>query len=175
MTDTQILVLTITFLLAAIVVLPLIWIAYKNEEKRTELEDRRAQETQARERKRRQAEAEERKREEAIQYKKRALHQFEGLRSRLKEICETTYSSPPCPKCNSGFVILEAVGEDTGVLTCRCVKCSTERRVYALSKDAYQHIAIELMDIMHVYQLVQNLVPEYAGLAVSFPKPQPRP
>lgn len=174
MTDTQVLVLTSTFLLAAVIVLPLIWIAYRKEKRRTELEERRARATQARVRKRKQVEDEDRKREEAIQARKRTLQEFERLKDRLKEICESTYTSAVCPKCSSSFVQVEAVGEDTGVLTCRCVKCKAERRVYAASKDAYLHVAEELDDILDVYQAVHRLMPDYSGLAVSFPEPQPR-
>ncbi len=38
MSDTQLLVLAITFLLAAVIVVPLTWIAYKKEKKRVEIE-----------------------------------------------------------------------------------------------------------------------------------------
>lgn len=174
MTDTQIQVLVITFLLAAAIVLPLTYLAYKKEQKKNELKVRQERDLQAREKNRRQVEEEDRKREEAVAVKRKAVASYEAHKARFAEIRSAMYSSPACGKCGSNLVHIVELGEDTGVLTARCTKCDTERRIYALSKESFGSVARELITIMAAYNTVRKYVPDYPGLAVSFPVPAPR-
>lgn len=173
MSDTQILVLTITFLLAGAIVLPLIFLAYRKEQRRLELENRRAREATARKHRREQAELEEQRNKQVAQKRKATVGTLDGLKDRFKELRYSTYASPPCSKCASTLVHILEMGEDTGVLTCRCIKCGTKKRVYAISRSAYWQVAAELSDIMQTYRAVMNFYPNYPGLAVSFPEPAP--
>lgn len=171
MTDTQIQVLAITFLLAAAIVLPLTYFAYKKEQKKNELKARQERELQAREKKRRQAEEEDRKREEAVAIRRKAVAAYDAHKARFAEIRNQMYSSPACSKCASKLVQILELGEDTGVLTARCTRCGTERRIYAVSKESFGGVSGELIAILSAYHTVQKYVPDYPGLAVSFPEP----
>ncbi len=171
MSDTQIQVLAITFILAAAIVLPLTVIAFRKEKRRRELKEQRARQTEARERQRREADEAERQRAQANQAKKETVMAFETRKDRLREIRSSVYTSPPCSTCGSALVQITAMGADTGVLTARCIKCDTERRIYARSKEAYLPNARELSEIMSAYAAVREIIPDYPGLAVSFPEP----
>lgn len=174
MTDTQILVLTVTFLLAAVIVLPLTVLAYRKEKRRHEVNEQREREKLARERRRIEQEDEAVRKNQATQARRQLVADYDALKPRFKELRESLYASPTCSKCASNLVHILSVGADTGVLTCRCAKCGTERRIYANSKEAFMHQARELTDILHTYHAVQQLFPDYPGLVVSFPEPAPR-
>ena len=148
MSDTQILVLTVTFLLAAVVVLPLTYLAYRKEKRRHEINEQREQERLARESKRRKLEEAAQKHHEAAQARKQIVADYDALKPRFKEIRYSLYASPSCANCASNLVHIVSVGADTGVLTCRCAKCSTERRIYANSKEAFLQHGRELAAII---------------------------
>lgn len=169
MSSSQIQVLAITFLLAAAIVLPLIVIAFRKEARKRELkiqEERRAQE---REQRQRLAEEEAERQQKANQARKAAVETFHGLEDRFRGIRERAYSSSPCPKCGSNLVLIGDLDVDTGIITGRCAKCGEERRIHAVSRESFQAVSSELIHIMRAYSTVQRLVPEYSGLAVSFP------
>ena len=174
MSDTQILVLTVTFLLAAVIVLPLTVIAYRKEKRRHEVNMKRERDAQARERRRLHQEKESARRNQASQARKKVVAKYDALKSRFYEIRYRLYASTPCAKCASNLVHIVTMGVDTGVLTCRCAKCGTQRRVYAKSKDNFLKEAPEMAKILKAYHAVQDFYPDYPGLAVSFPEPAPR-
>jgi|GEM_PF-1770085 len=175
MSQSQVLVLTVTFLVAAVVVLPLIYLAYKKEARKHELEQERARQVKAREARRDALEAEQERQEAAKRHRRAALEAYDSLKDLFRNIRNSTYSSPACPNCSSNLVMVSDMDEDTGVLNCHCTKCGSKRRIYARSKQDFLRVHDDLLVIMDAYRAVAGFVPDYAGLAVSFPEPESRP
>lgn len=174
MSPTQIQVLAFTFLLAAAIVLPMVVIAYRKKAKKRELRIQRELRALEREKQQRLAEEEANRQKVAAEARKDAVALFNKLEDRFREIRERVYASTPCPKCASGLVLIVDLDMDIGVLTGRCAKCGHERRIHALSRSDFLRASSELIHITHAYRTVQRLVPEYSGLAVSFPEADSR-
>lgn len=171
MSDTQILVLTVTFLLAAVVVLPLTYLAYRKEKRRHEITLQRERAHRAREARLRRQEEEIQKRQKEDQVRNRKVAEYDARRPHFKELRDRLYVSPTCTKCASHLVHIVSLSAETGVLPCRCNKCGTVRRVYANSKDAFLREGGELAAILRIYHALEQHYPNYPGLAVSFPEP----
>jgi len=174
MTDTQTLVLFVTFLVASLLVVPLIYLGFKKDKERKAQKNVAQRKSAERILNQEKLASAEEKRDLLNRKKAATVRAFEEKKPEFKRIRDSLYRSRPCKKCDSHIVFLENLGSEVGVMQVHCVKCSTQKRVFPTSKEAFANVAPELLEIVTLYRTVSTLVPEYTGLGFSFLESDPR-
>lgn len=164
MSQTQYQILFVFFLVASLVVIPLIIIEFKKESERKAQERREKIFAMARELSLAQDVRAEDKRLKAQQLITRSLDAYKPLIPLFMQILDNFYRSESCTRCNTDTVFLIDLEHNSGAMTFRCAICDQDHRLFPQDMDSYLTAAPDLFRIVRAYQKVQGLEPSYAGL-----------
>jgi transcription elongation factor Elf1 len=164
MSQSQLIILFVTFLLASLVVVPLVLVTIKNERKKKREEVQKIKRSIAREEAKVHALEEKARSEALLKQKARLIHDFQEVNHQFRDLIQSLYPSYSCPTCASKVVKLVDFDPKNGEMTLSCGKCGSKRKTLPKNPTTYAETISQLTPALNAYHRVHDLVPNLPDL-----------